>query len=161
LEARTEFPFVVATVDQPDDAIDRLFRKSFGSAAPREPIHFVAMRGADRAVAGYVHFIPYKPGVYLCGGLCVATSIYRTLSAEERCAVADNGSLSRWLLAQAIAALAEKQAVFAYSGDARSRRDTLALGFAPAGEHLLVQWHSAPVHLRNRLIDDVNRLGPF
>jgi hypothetical protein len=157
------FPFVVERVDDPDARIDALFAKCFGAAAPREPLHFTAVRaGSPRRVAGYVHFLPYKPGIFLCGGLCVDSAIYRTLTPPERERVAQRGSLSRWLSEQSIALLESKQAVFAYTGDARSRRDAAALGFEPArAPHLFVQWHQAPAADRGGMVEDVARLGPF
>jgi hypothetical protein len=161
LPAEPEFPFVLAAPAAPDAAIDALFRRSFGSAAPREPLHFVA-RAADGTVAAYVHYIGFKPGVYLCGGLCVAPRAYRALSPGARRQVAQAGSLSRWLLARSIAALEAKRAVFAFTGDARSRRDVLALGFEPAaGPYLVVQWHAAPREDRAGLVAVVATLGPF
>lgn len=163
MAAEALFPFVMAPLAQPDDAVNALFRKSFGCAAPREPLHFVARpRSTMGPVAGYVHYIPYRPGVFLCGGLCVDPSVYRTLAPEQRRAVAGAGSLSRWLLVHSIAALPDKQAVFAFTGDTRSRRDVAAAGFMPAlPPHLFVHWHGVPVAQRQAMIADVAALGPF
>src|SRR5207245_370647 len=122
-----------------------LFRRAFRTDPPSYPRHFVAVRFPDEMIAGYVHFTEYEPAVYLCGGLCVDNRIYRLLSADQRAALARCGSLSRWLIDASIAALGVKRAVFAYTGDIRSRRDVFALGFAPTSSRfLLVQWHEEP-----------------
>ena len=76
----------------------------------------------------------YEPGVFLLGGLCVDPACYRLLSADERGMVAAEGSLARWLMRQSIERLRPTRAVFGYTGDTRSRRDTRALGFIQAAE---------------------------
>ena len=102
------------------------------------------------------------PGVYLCGGLCVDTRVYRSLDAPSRATISREGSLSRWLIERSIAALAPLRAVFAYTGDARSRRDAFAVGYVPAaGDHLLVQWHGEPATSRAALVARVEKLGRF
>jgi hypothetical protein len=141
-----------------------LFRRCFNAPPPDTPRHFVAVyaTGEDEIVCGYVHHTPFDHGVFLVGGLCVDTSIYRRLPHEARAAVALQGSLSRWLLARSIAMLGAKRAVFAYTGNTVTRRDGGALGFIPArGPHLLVQWHDEPVERREDLVDRIERLGAF
>ena len=51
--------------------------------------------------------------------------------------------------------------MFAYTGDDRSRRDALALGFVPTGPFLLVQWHDLPEPSRAGLVKKVAAQGPF
>jgi len=154
--------FVLGQPDAPDAAIAALFRRAFGSAPPREPFHFVAYPREGGAPAAYVHYIEYKPGVFLCGGLCVDARVYRQLSGGERESVSREGSLSRWLLARSIEALPRKQAVFAFTGNIQSGRDGLALGFVKvAAPHLLVQWHACAVDARAARVAEVAALGPF
>lgn len=157
------FPFVLEGPEAPDAATNELFRRAFGVPAPDFPHHFVARAAHERTkVAGYVHYTEYLPGVYLCGGLCVDARVYRGLGDAARRAIADRGSLSRWLLASSIESLERKRAVFAFTGDTRSRRDVLELGFTVAREpHLFVQWHGEPPASRVDLVAKVAALGPF
>lgn len=148
----------------PDQRAYDLFLRSFNTAPPDFPRHFVALykRGGIERVAGYVHYWEPEMGVFLCGGLCVDSRVYRLLSSEERKAIADVGSLSRWLSVESIAALGNKRAVFAFTGDGRSRRDAFAIGFIPTpGRFLLVQWHEASESERAVLVTRVTALGPF
>lgn len=156
------FPFALQRPDEPDAAIAALFRRVFGAEPPREPWHFAAYPRAGGPVAAYVHYIECRPGIFLCGGLCVDARAYRKLAAPLRGRIARDGSLSRWLLARSIEALPAKQAVFGYIGSAQSRRDALALGFEPvAAPHLYVQWHACPPDLRAARTAEVAALGPF
>lgn len=157
-------PFEVRELHAPDERVDALFRRSFGTPAPREPRHFVAThrRGAREHVVAYIHFTEWRPGVYLCGGLCVDERVYRTLTAPERSVVAARGSLSRWLSDEAISALPAKIAVFAYTGNTRSRRDAAAIGFVPLDvPNLFVQWHGFDSDQQGPLVRAVAELGPF
>jgi hypothetical protein len=155
------FPFSLACPAEPDAAMDALFRRSFGSPAPREPHHFAA-RHSGGGTWAYVHYIEAEAGVYLCGGLCVDARVYRRLTTRQRARIARMGSLSRWISDRSIAMLPRKRAVFAYTGDARSQRDAAALGFVAAREpHLLVQWHGEPPQGRAALVDRVVALGRF
>ena len=152
------FPFTMREVAAPDARAAALFRRAFGSAHPDFPRHFVAER--DGVVAGYVHFTQQEPGVFLVGGLCVDATLYRRLAKPEREAVGASGSLSRWILSRAIDSLGAKRAVFAYTGNTMSRRDTRALGFEPAsGPYLLAQWHEGPRDAA--LLARIAALGPF
>jgi hypothetical protein len=157
------FPFLLREIEKPDAQAARLFMRSFRSPPPDFPRHFVAIRrtASGDEVSAYIHFTAWLPGVYLCGGLCVDTRIYRRLSASERRQVADAGSLSRWCTDQSIAALGPKRAVFAYTGDRRSRRDGFAIGSVPAGRYLIVQWHDEPPDERDALVARAEALGPF
>ena len=141
-----------------------LFRKSFHGAPPDIPRHFAAYLCTEgrRTLAAYMHFTVWKPGIFLIGGLCVDARCYRRMSGEERRELAASGSLARRLSDRAIEMLGAKRAVFAYTGDQRSRRDALALGFVPAaGPYLFVQWHEEPVATRAALIEEAVGLGPF
>ena len=154
-------PFEVRETETASSATD-LFRRAFRSAPPSDRRHFVALHSRDLAVAGYVHYTEFEPGVYLCGGLCVDSRLYRRLSEAERAAMAEHGSLARWLSDNSIAALGAKRAVFAYTGDVRSRRDAFALGFVPtSGRFLLVQWHDEPEQSRDSLVRRVEHIGRF
>ena len=149
---------------KPDAPVTALFMRSFKAPPPDHPRHFVALHVAPvgREVCAYVHLTPLEHDVFLLGGLCVDPSIYRRMTPGERHEVAGHGSMSRWLLAQSIELAGSKRAVFAYTGNALTRRDCLALGFlAAAGPYLLVQWHDQPASERDALIRRVERLGPF
>lgn len=157
-------PFTLAELPRPDEEVERLFRRLFRAPAPDYPRHFVAYHseGAERRLAAYVHYTAAEPGVFLIGGLGVDASVYRRLSPGQKDALAGRGSLSRWLLERSITALEGKRAVFAYTGDTRSRRDIEALGFArAAGAFLWVQWHAEPQAARASLVARIDALGPF
>lgn len=162
---RAEMPFVLRELQEPTPEVLALFRKCFASPPPNVPRHYVGMmthRSQAPTTCAYVHLSQFEPGVFLVGGLCVDVAIYRRLSEQQRNAVARVGSLSRWMLARSIEALGHKRAVFAYTGDTRSRRDCMALGFERAhGPYLIVQWHQEPSDQRNLLVERVERHGPF
>lgn len=157
------FPFAIREIAAPDAHVVALFDRSFRSPPPDFPRHFVAIRSAPdaRGIAGYIHFTVMEPGVFLCGGLCVDARVYRTLAGSERETVAREGSLSRWLLNRSTEALGAKRAVFAYTGDRRSRVDGFAAGYVPAGRYLIVQWHDEPESGRGELLRRVEALGAF
>ncbi len=160
--AAQDIPFELRELAQPDMPTARLFARAFGGAPPDVPRHFVAVHGTHSAPAAYVHYTVFEDGVFLCGGLCVDARVYRRIDDAARAALGRAGSLSRWLLDASVRALGPKRAVFAYTGDTRSRRDVLALGYVPAaGRHLVVQWHGEPAAGRARLVQRVAALGPF
>jgi hypothetical protein len=139
-----------------------LFERSFGTQPPDFPWHFVAIHTASGKVCGYVHYTEHSPGIYLCGGLCVDARIYRQISRAERDAIAAKGSISRWLSDVSIHRLPAKRAVFAFTGNLRSRNDAIALGFVSAvPPHLWVQWHTTDAPTRRRLQEEVQGIGPF
>lgn len=151
-----ELPFL-------DPGQSQVFRKAFRADPPNIPRHFLAELsgiGDTRPIA-YVHYRVFEEGVYQCGGLCVDSPAYRVMAPGLRRELAAHGSLSRWVLRQSIEALGRKRAVFAYTGNVQSRRDTLALGFVPAGRYLLVQWHGEPAASQADLVARVARGGPF
>jgi hypothetical protein len=155
-------PFTFAEQPQLDIGAKALFVSAFGAPPPDFPIHFVARYRRTGAAAAYVHYTEHLPGVYLCGGLCVDTPIYRQMSSVERNAVKERGSLSRWLLNESIKRLRRKSAVFAYTGNVMSQRDGLASGFIRTDHpHLIVQWHGAAPAIRPDLTARIAGLGPF
>jgi hypothetical protein len=154
--------FDIAEHEQPNEGISALFRKSFGAGPPDFPLHFAATLRETGQVAGYVHYTQHRPGLFLCGGLCVDAGVYRRLSAGERDAMREQGSLSRWLSRESIAMLPAKQAVFAYTGNVMSRRDAFALEFEKTFHpHLIVQWHGAQPAQRAQLVQAIAHIGPF
>lgn len=158
-----QMPFHVAELERPDADVDRLFRRLFHADPPDFPRHFVVRVDTTDGVrlAAYMHFTPHEAGVFLLGGLGVDASTYRMLTPEVRTALAAEGSLSRWFLRRAIDGLGPKRAVFAYTGDTRSRRDAHAIGMLPVGKFLFVQWHDEPEPLRGALLSRIEALGPF
>jgi hypothetical protein len=159
-----EFPFTCREMAEPVSQAKALFARSFRGAPPSGGRHFVSWFQADgeeQRVAGYIHFYPWSPGVFLCGGLCVDSTIYRQLSKEQREIVRRAGSLARWLVDTSISMLGPKRAVFGYTGNAHSRRDGFVLGCVPAGKYLIVQWHEESEAGRQALIDRVSEIGPF
>jgi hypothetical protein len=144
--------------------IKTLFERSFRIPAPDFPRHFVAMVDTKQGerLGGYVHYVEYEKGVFLIGGLCVDSRVYRLLPADHRAHIASHGSLCRWLSDESIAALGPKRAVFAYTGDTSTRRDAFALGFAETpSPHILVQWHGEPEATREALIRRIEARAPF
>ena len=160
-------------MSEPDRAVADLFKRAFNRSVPTFPRHFVAtlQRDGHEELAGYIHFTAFDDGVYLCGGLCIDTRVYRRLTPLERSRVASYGSLSRWLILASTSALGAKRAVFAYTGHTRSRTDAFALGYVPAKsalsffsrarKYLLVQWHNELDADRVQLVRRVAAHGPF
>jgi hypothetical protein len=165
LEVLTRFPFTVREVVTPGEGASALFARVFRSPPPDFPRHFILewREGTIRTTMGYVHYTAFEPGVFLCGGLCIDTRIYRRLPPRTRARIAAKGSLSRWLLERSIGALGTgTRAVFAFTGDERSRRDILAIGFVPARTRFLfVQWRREGESTRLELVKRVTALGPF
>ncbi len=160
----TLFPFAVREISRADAGASALFQRAFGAPPPDFPRHFIATLAADGAerVVAYIHYTEFDAGVHLCGGLCVDTRVYRELDASTRGELARRGSLARWFIDESIAALGHNRAVFAYTGDARSRRDAFALGFEPTeSKYLLVQWHGEPLATRASLVARIAAHGPF
>lgn len=154
-------PFSFTELRSPDAGVAALFSHAFGTPPPDYPSHFVA-RYQGIVTAGYIHYIEHLPGVYLCGGLCIDTRVYRTLSRVERAIVKRHGSLSRWLLNESIGRLPNKRAVFAYTGNRVSERDGFASDFVrTAIPHVIVQWHCSGQGVRTNLLSNVAGLGPF
>jgi len=60
-----------------------LFKGAFGADPPSHRRHFVAVRSGDELVAGYIHFTEFETAVYLCGGLCIDSRVYRQLSSQQ------------------------------------------------------------------------------
>lgn len=155
-------PFEFLRIARPDAGVETLFSRSFHSPPPDYPNHFVARHRASGAVAAYIHFLEEAPGIYLCGGLCVDSRLYRRCTAKERSEIARHGSLSRWLLNESINLLGAKLAVFAYTGNSASVRDGLSSGFvATPYPHLIVQWHAAAPEARPAMLETIARKGAF
>jgi hypothetical protein len=157
-------PFHVTELATLSPSASDLFQRAFRGPPPDFPRHFVAIfqRDGTDVVAGYVHYTEFDDGVYLCGGLCVDSKVYRRLTPDQRAVTSKHGSLSRFLSARSIEALGTKRAVFAYTGDIRSQRDAAAIGFERTGnQFLFVQWHDLPVSQREVLVSRVASLGPF
>lgn len=155
-------PFRLDRPERLDAGAAGVFVRAFGGAPPDFPHHFVARHRVSGRTAAYVHYTSFQSGIYLCGGLCVDSRVYRLLSERERRLMAGQGSLARWISDRSIAALEDKLAVFAYTGDVRSQRDAAALGFEPARPpHLFVQWHAATAEQRQQLVEAVAAAGPF
>ena len=157
------FPFVIEERASVDAGIEGIFQRAFHSPPPPFPRHFVGIHsGEARRVCAYVHYTAFESGVYLLGGLCVDASIYKDVSPEVRAAIATKGSLSRWVMEASIAALGPTRAVFAYTGNVISRRDTEALGFhVVRAPYLIVQWHAELASVRAAMVERVAKLGPF
>lgn len=158
-----QWPLSVAEVAEADAEVEALFRASFRAPPPDFPRHFVAVHQVNggKRLAAYMHFTVAEDDVYLLGGLCVRHATYRAMDPGTRSELARQGSLSRWFLHRAIEALGPKRAVFAYTGDTRSRRDALAIGMVEAGQYLFVQWHDEPEAGREALVQRIDALGPF
>lgn len=159
-----EWPFSVEELASPGADVDSLFRRLFKTPPPDFPRHFVVRFRSESGsrLAAYMHFTAQEPGVYLLGGLGVDTRVYRLVQPGVRHRLAEEGSLSRWFLHEAIAALGSKRAVFAYTGDIRSRRDAHAIGMVDARPpYLFVQWHEEPQATRSALVERIAALGPF
>lgn len=156
------FPFTAMELPAADARVERLFRKSFHSAPPDYPRHFVAVTRDGAHVGGYIHYTTFEPGVFLLGGLCIDSAIYRVIDRGDRAAIAEHGSLSRWLIARAAELLGPRRAIFAHTGSIASRRDGDALGFVEAvPPHLIVWWHDEPLEARARTVEQVRCLGAF
>ena len=156
------FPFTAMELPSADARVERLFRKSFHAAPPDYPRHFVAVTRDGAHLGGYIHYTAFEPGVFLLGGLCIDSSVYRRLNRGERAAVAEQGSLCRWLSARSAELLGAKRAVFAHTGNVLSQRDAVALGYVEAAPpHLIVRWHDEPAAARAETVERVLRLGAF
>ncbi|HVF65118.1 MAG TPA: hypothetical protein VNE58_14095 [Casimicrobiaceae bacterium] len=156
-----------------------LFRENFGAdfPSPRDacglPIptpaenwhQYVALYrwpdGRDETV-GFCNFIRHGH-VYLEGGMCVKKGFYKRLSRDHfrRCKAL--GGVAEMMMRQAAEDLADCVAWFGYCGDRRALAVDLRAGYEPtAHEHLIVKWFAVVASdERDRLIDQIARIGPF
>jgi hypothetical protein len=155
-----------------------LFRESFGAAfpAPRDnalPVptppqawrQFVATYrwpdGRDEAV-GFCNWIRHND-VYLQGGMCVRRSFYRRLPREQFRELQGEGGLAQMMMAAAARELNDCVAWFGYCGDAKALAVDLRAGYETTDrKHVIVKWFRRIDAIeRERLIDEVAKIGPF
>ncbi len=155
-----------------------LFRECFGTAfpVPREgslsiPTPPAAWRqfvatyrwpdGSDEAV-GFCNWIRYNE-VYLQGGMCVRRSFYRRLPREQFREIQGEGGLAQVMMAAAARELNDCAAWFGYCGDAKALAVDLRGGYEMTGrKDVVVKWfRDGEPAQRERLIDEVAKIGPF
>jgi hypothetical protein len=155
-----------------------LFRECFSAAfpVPREgslpiptPPHawrqFVASYrwpdGKDEAV-GFCNWIRYND-VYLQGGMCVRRNFYRRLPRDQFREVQEQGGLAQMMMSAAERELNDGVAWFGYCGDAKALAVDLRAGYEMTHrKYVIVKWFRdlEPAE-RERLIDEVAKIGPF
>jgi hypothetical protein len=156
----------------------QLFLESFGAAfpVPREgslPIatppsawrQYVATyrwpAGAEETV-GFCNWIRYRD-VYLQGGMCVRRTFYRHMPREQFRELQQRGGLAQMMMAAAERELNDCVAWFGYCGDAKALAVDLRAGYVKTSlPYIIVKWFNPPPEPeRQRLIDDIAKVGPF
>lgn len=158
-----------------------LFFEAFASAFPapvetpaiglREPItqqdwsQYVAFyRWPDGRFepVGFVNYIRYGP-VYLEGGLCTKRDLYRRLPDEHRRECDTLGRVAHLLMEHVATELSDRDAWFAYIGDARSAQVCARVGYQIVRPpYLVAKWfRELSTPQREALIERVAAIGPF
>lgn len=144
-----------------------LFQRKFKHPVPDYPRHFVAFYQAaegTRSTIGYVHYLPFE-NVYLCGGMCVDTPMYRKLPKAHMDGIRRAGSLAEYLLRETFEMVGPCAAIFGSVGDATARVVDLRVGFIDTGEpHLMVVWRDARTAgetEKQALVRKIAALGDF
>ncbi len=139
----------IIKVDNAAFFIADLFRKTFSSPPPSDPVHYVAFHQIGPSTfeaIGYYH-VTYCGEYALVGGLCVDTR-YRNRGIGEK--------LERIVFEDA----GDTKAYFAHVGDpTRARR----VGFIDTKhDHLVVRWmRNLSEEEKERILSTVAALGPF
>lgn len=143
--------------------IGDLFERSFRSAPPEFPAHYVCYcKEQDLvSVVGYGH-CTISSRYYLGGGMCTDNRALRKLAASTRQAIAGRGSVAQFLIESIFSMSMDKAAVFSYVGHPVALEIDLRSGFQKTKyRHLIVHWqHGVPTDAE-ALIDEVHAIGPF
>jgi len=147
-----------------------LFRDSFGSAFPVPPdgagwAQYVAFYRWDDArlePVGFCNYLPFE-SLWLEGGLCVRRSFYPRLPADQAEECRALGGVAQLIMEAAAAELDDRDAWFAYIGDARSLKVCTRVGYGPTDrQYVMVKWfRNLPAERKAALIERVAALGPF
>lgn len=145
--AAEKLPFIhIEEVTDAAPFAGELFQRKFKHPVPDYPRHFVAFyqpAEGNRSTIGYVHYLPFED-VYLCGGMCVDTAMYRKLPKAHMDGIRRAGSLAEYLLRETFEMVGPCAAIFGSVGDATARVVDLRAGFIDTGEpHVMVVWRDA------------------
>ena len=156
--------FSIMELDDAGYLAGELFRRTFGSALPEYPRHFVTLYESSPGTyrtAGYVHFSPFE-GVYLAGGLIADKAVYPSVAKGDLAELGPRPSIGEFTMREGIARL-DGAAVFAYIGDPRSVAVNLNVGYvATHVDNLFVFWKTnMPADIQRAVVDRVARLVPF
>ncbi len=161
----------ISVVDDGGFFIDPLFRRRYGSDAPRVPAHVVAFartgprddapRGALVPVC-YVHF--HRLGdMVLVGGLVTDGDALRALPTARQQAIRDAGGIALNMLRYGFHRFEDTDAHVGYCGDARAYEVDLQAGFRPTQHQYLLIHTPRPLAPAREaeLIVRAHALGPF
>lgn len=155
-----------------------LFRESFGAAFPvphdnalpvptppsswRQFVATYRWPDGNDEVVGFCNWIRYKD-VYLQGGMCVRRTFYRRMPREQFRDLQSQGGLAQMIMAAAERELNDCVAWFGYCGDAKAMAVDLRAGYEPTRhKYVIVKWfRELDAAQRERLIDEVAKIGPF
>lgn len=150
----------------PPAAVEELFARVFGCAAPTSGVHFYPCWehcSGQRTLLGYGHMTDHS-NLWLAGGLITDRYMLRTLEAPIRAELRSLGGVAAWLNAHVVNVLAEaKPATFHYTGNARSRALAIAHGARELDHPYLLIRENRPLATGERaaLINDALAVGPF
>jgi hypothetical protein len=118
--------------------------------------------GGEPETVGFCNWIRHGD-VYLEGGMCVKTDAYRRMPKEHFQECRRQGGIAQMMMAAAARELNDAVAWFGYCGDAKALAVDLRAGYEPTKHrHLIVRWfRSVPPEERERLVDEIARIGPF
>ena len=157
--------FPMEEVSHPSPSVANLFQRCHGHAIPDYPRHFVLWHarpaGAPKPAA-YLHLLALDE-VYLAGGMCADSSVYRELPPEVFSKLRDAGGLATMILRRSYGFLGDCPGVFGHVAEPRARQADLRAGMVDTGrEHLMVCWlKEVPESEKRRLIDRVAAHGAF
>ncbi len=143
--------------------IGDLFERSFRSAPPDSPVHYVCYCKEQSGISmvGYGHCTPC-PNYYLGGGMCTDNRALRRLSVATRKAISQRGGIAQFLIETIFSMSADKSAVFSYVGHPVALEIDLRSGFQKTKHrHLIVHWTRGAPDNAATMINEVHALGPF
>jgi hypothetical protein len=158
---------------------DELFRESFGVPFPVPRTHaglsiptppenwrqYVARYrwpDGNEETVGFCNWIKHGE-VYLEGGMCVRTTIYRRMPRDHFRQCQEQGGLAQMMMAVAARELTDCVAWFGFCGDAKALAVDLRAGYVQTDrKHVIVKWFKPlPELQRKALIDAIAAIGPF
>lgn len=157
--------FSLVEVEDAEFYAGDLFRRVFGAPIPDYPRHLVCLYQSAPGVlrtAGYAHFSVFE-SFHLIGGLMVDKSLYPSIPKEHLAELQADNSIAQFILREAIPLLGKATAIFAYTGDARSRELNFRVGYVATHlEKLYAYWQvDLPEAVKRAAAERVMKIAPF
>jgi len=154
----------ISVVDDGPFFIDELFRRRYGSEAPRVPNHVVAFARTGELLRPICYLHMHRLGdMVLVGGLCTDGDALRTLTPDQQHALRTAGGIGLNMLRFSFVRFADTEAHVGYCGDARAFEIDMQAGFRTTQHQYLLIHTPRPLapEREAELIARAHALGPF